>query len=619
MPWTKKDVEDHVKGLDEKQTEAWLKIANSTLSRCAADGGEDCDSMAIRTANAMSKRVKEDGLEEAATVKATALRLSRDLATLLADRTVPEAVRKEAEDLRVVLKKTWADLAADADKDGKPDVEELETEPTMTEEADKPMKTVGGESYPASDFLVVPDPQSPSTWALQVKKNGVVDHGLMGGAWAALHGGYRGNKYEGEDKGAALTALKALYKAEEMEEPGVKEAEPLSPYALMGLLTEQFKMAQLAMGEQQMKITQSFQKRWGNGEKYGIRDVFAKHPKFGDAVLVQDYSNGKMYAVPYTMNEAEVLFEPGAMWQEVVQTYMPVTEAESQATPEEANVQEDAGVEAVTLEEEALVESATGGAILAEGNGGVREDGPLTLRVKLIEPGMGNKKQRHWYGADMLKRDAYRFKGAKMFETDHNDTEKSTRTWVSTITNITGFSDTGAPLAEVVVHDPNFAKRVRNLNEKSLLTHLPCSIYATGDVKKGVEMNGEKVDLVERITDVSSVDWVTRAGAGGQAIELAENDAQPEPEEAQIIKEDMDMTKEEIVALVEQVLAEHEAKTKEQPKAEEKKEEPIAEKKEEPKVTGLGERAVAPDKQAAREEKPLWERQVAAINRVISR
>jgi hypothetical protein len=91
-----------------------------------------------------------------------------------------------------------------------------------------------------------------------------------------------------------------------------------------------------------------------------------------------------------------------------------------------------------------------------------------------------------------------------------------------------------------------------------LLTHLPCSIYATGDVKKGVEMNGEKVDLVERITDVSSVDWVTRAGAGGQAIELAENDAPPESEEAQIIKEDMDMTKEEIVALVEQVLAEHE-------------------------------------------------------------
>lgn len=59
MPWKKADVESHIKGLDDKQKQAWVKIANSTLSSCLADGGDDCEGKAIRVANAMSKEVKE--------------------------------------------------------------------------------------------------------------------------------------------------------------------------------------------------------------------------------------------------------------------------------------------------------------------------------------------------------------------------------------------------------------------------------------------------------------------------------------------------------------------------------------------------------------------------------
>jgi len=84
------------------------------------------------------------------------------------------------------------------------------------------MKTVDGEDYPASDFLVVEDPEGPSTWHLQVRRQGEIDHRLMGAAWAALHGGYRGNKYEGPEKGKALATLKKLYKAEEMPMPNEK-------------------------------------------------------------------------------------------------------------------------------------------------------------------------------------------------------------------------------------------------------------------------------------------------------------------------------------------------------------------------------------------------------------
>ena len=44
--------------------------------------------------------------------------------------------------------------------------------------------------------------------------DGPLNHHLMDAAWAALHGGYRGNKYEGPNKEKAIAKLKALYKSE---------------------------------------------------------------------------------------------------------------------------------------------------------------------------------------------------------------------------------------------------------------------------------------------------------------------------------------------------------------------------------------------------------------------
>jgi hypothetical protein len=79
-------------------------------------------------------------------------------------------------------------------------------------------------NHPASHYLVVEDPKKPSTWHLRVKDaSGNADHRLMGAAWAALHGGYRGNKYEGPGKQEAITKLIALYKREKMEVPSSKE------------------------------------------------------------------------------------------------------------------------------------------------------------------------------------------------------------------------------------------------------------------------------------------------------------------------------------------------------------------------------------------------------------
>lgn len=59
---------------------------------------------------------------------------------------------------------------------------------------------------------------------LPTEKNGKFDPHLAGAAWAALHGGYRGNKYEGPDKEKAIAKLKRLYKEHGMETPDEKES-----------------------------------------------------------------------------------------------------------------------------------------------------------------------------------------------------------------------------------------------------------------------------------------------------------------------------------------------------------------------------------------------------------
>ena len=149
---------------------------------------------------------------------------------------------------------------------------------------------------------------------------------------------------------------------------------------------------------------------------------------------------------------------------------------------------------------------------------------PLHLDVALITPGWGNRRDNYYYPAEVIRRDVAAFDGVKMFESDHRDREKSTRTWVSTVKGIKGFTDDGAPIAEVSVHDRNFAERLIALNADGLLGRMECSILASGQAKKGFEMDGRKGRQVESITSAESVDWVTRAGAGGRALSLAESE-----------------------------------------------------------------------------------------------
>ena len=75
----------------------------------------------------------------------------------------------------------------------------------------------------AKQFLVIGE---GGNGHLPVRKvpDGPLDHRLMAAAWAALHGGYRGNKYEGPGKAEAIAKLSKLYEREGMTPPGGKKS-----------------------------------------------------------------------------------------------------------------------------------------------------------------------------------------------------------------------------------------------------------------------------------------------------------------------------------------------------------------------------------------------------------
>jgi len=149
---------------------------------------------------------------------------------------------------------------------------------------------------------------------------------------------------------------------------------------------------------------------------------------------------------------------------------------------------------------------------------------PLRLNIAVIEPGFGNKSDNRYYSADMLKRDAHIFEGVKMYATNHREDEKSIRTEVSQVLRCpVGFTDTGAPIAQVGIFDEAFAQNIKNRDALGTLNDLHCSILAMGKVVPG-KVNGKETNIVEAIVSAQSVDWVTKAGAGGHALNLAESD-----------------------------------------------------------------------------------------------
>lgn len=348
-------------------------------------------------------------LAEAATIKARVLRISREMDGLLADKAIPEALRKQVETFRASLKKTWKELEAEAGQEG----------------------------------------------------------------------GHKAVAASREDAGE--------------DAPALAEGDYYD-YFVPSSITS---FAQLDQANAAREVAESMRER---------------------VIQFQSMMNNIFFwsseaEVPDKIAAAQALFDE---FIGVVGDVLTGRDAAAQMA--------DAAESAPAGEPGTFAESYAPAVVLAEEDA-ANPRGPLELDVQLIQPGWGNARDNHYYPREMLARDAKVFEGAKMYATDHRQEEKSVRTEVSQIKRITGFSEAGAPIARVVVFDPDFAEAARNRARAGLLSSLECSILADGRARAGFEEGGRKGKVVEAITAVASVDWVTRAGAGGKALSLAESDA----------------------------------------------------------------------------------------------
>lgn len=227
-------------------------------------------------------------------------------------------------------------------------------------------------------------------------------------------------------------------------------------------------------------------------------------------------------------------------------------------TPDKATAVETLAAEFVTLIREALDEAVTeavnlgessdlhadGAAVevardateadLSEAGVQAAENGrraPVVVKFRILNPGPGNKRDGHYYPADVLERDIHVFGGVDVFATDHREPERNERTKVGRVMECpTGFMENGAPTADVIIYDPYQAEKVRNRADAEQLATLECSIFGNGRAKKG-KVDGHEYKVVEALTQGIFVELVSKAGAGGQALQLSEGAMEKEKDE----------------------------------------------------------------------------------------
>ena len=146
---------------------------------------------------------------------------------------------------------------------------------------------------------------------------------------------------------------------------------------------------------------------------------------------------------------------------------------------------------------------------------------PLEVKTVYIAAGAGNKADARYYSAHVLEQAASGgvFNGVKMFLTDHDDWERSVRTEAG-FTKDDGAYDAeiGGVVGTAVIIDPDYAEKTRNLRDAGRLDMQHDSIYGYGTSESG-DVDGETYNVVTELTSLEAIDWVSRAGAGGRALQ----------------------------------------------------------------------------------------------------
>lgn len=335
--------------------------------------------------------------------------------------------------------------------------------------------------------------------------SGKPNHRLMGAAWAALHGGYRGNKYEGPDKGAALSKLKGVYKSEKMDTPS-------ESFVLDGEFFQEALAQSDSYSAIQQKVMCAINDKIRAGIDMDCDDDGPQDAIEGKSAWCQDHFNGavvysmdgKLFQVSYSLDgDGDVqLGDPS----EVETSYTLVDNADC---PLES-------FRVLTASTNQFQESDYDAAT-----------GKLTMTI--IKPGL-NKSKARFYPKETLTRDYRVFENAKMFadhqtQKDEKDRpEGSVNNWVAQISKVWPESD-GTIKGSAVVIDPPFKAKLDALNKQGLLHEMGVSIRAIGEASEQ-EREGVTTNVVKSLIAARSVDFVTYAGAGGQieAMESATRD-----------------------------------------------------------------------------------------------
>ena len=143
-------------------------------------------------------------------------------------------------------------------------------------------------------------------------------------------------------------------------------------------------------------------------------------------------------------------------------------------------------------------------------------------KVIVIKPGFGNPVDNHYYPSETLSRDYAVFEGVKMYSDHQTEQEEkqrpegSIRQWVASLKNVR-FEEGVGIVGDAVIIEPWLQQKLATLRDQKLLSEMGISIRAAGAGTKG-KIDGKETNIVERITRVRSVDFVTEAGAGGGVL-----------------------------------------------------------------------------------------------------
>lgn len=175
----------------------------------------------------------------------------------------------------------------------------------------------------------------------------------------------------------------------------------------------------------------------------------------------------------------------------------------------------------------------------------VLKEARADYETKLIAPGKGSSA---FYPKEVLQRDGPKvFKAGTHVYLNHPTAAEEAARPEGNVANLAGVLTTDAVYHENHAKGPGlyarmkvFADHAQIVEEKA--AHVGMSIRASGVAESGKSRDG--LPILKELTSAESVDVVTRAGAGGMILTEAARGAAENSQE-------VDMTKEEITALVE--------------------------------------------------------------------